>query len=255
MKKLLLTIFVFACTFAIEAQNLDEKIFLEPHLSKLADKVAFQGGSELALDKKSSYEYGLSVNCGTNLPPTTQIISKKQVKVVGLGAHLSELADSLKENGIAIITAPASYDVVFTTGKRSNEEIQKNITAVLEKIGLNEDHAFISSCLNELKDVSRATFVRREGKLKLLTNAKELSIGEKIWRKNPTAAQIEIYHSEEEYLVAINQAGLVCEEIKRPCFFGQVKWKNYNAKASEDAVLGEAYMNSNPFTIYLVKKA
>lgn len=255
MKKHLLTFLILASAPLLNAENYDEKLFLEPHLSSLAGKVAFQGGSELAQDQKSSYEYALSVNCGIHLPPTTQIISKKQMKVVGLGAHLSDIADSLKDNATAVITAPASYDIVFTTGKRSNEEIQKDIAATLEKIGNSQDSALIISSLNELKDVSRATFVKRDGKLKLVTNVKELTLGEKVWRKNPEGAQLEIFHSEEEYLVAIRQAGLICEEIKRPCFFGEVKWKNYNATAQEGAVLGASYKESNPFTIYLVRKA
>jgi hypothetical protein len=103
--------------------------------------------------------------------------------------------------------------------------------------------------------VTRATFVRRDGKLRLVTDAKMLVLGEKVWRKNPTGAALEIYHSEEEYLVAIRNAGFVCEEIKRPCFFGEVKLNAYNKTAQDEQKLGAAYSNHHPFTIFYVKKA
>lgn len=255
MKKLFLAVCLVpaACLLGVPA---DEALFLQPHLSVLADKMAYQAGQELSSDKKNTFEHAVCVNGGAHIAATSQLITKDACTLVGLGAHLGTLATSLKEKGVAIITAPASYDVVFTAGKCSEAEVAASIQAALAKIGSSEDEAVIASALAELQDVTRATFARRGGKLELVTHAKTLTVGEKVWRKNPSGASLEVYHSEEEYLVAIRNAGFICEEIKRPCFFGEVKWKAYNSSVEGIAnSLGASYKDHNPFTIYLVKKA
>ncbi len=253
----LLGVGIFGCPGHGKANVADEKLFLEPHLAHLAGKAVYQAGKDLQQQQRNTCEYAISVNCGVNLAATTHVVSKNERKVAGLGAHMQEIADSLKENGSAIVTAPASYGVVFTSGAGSKEEVEKKIASALSKINANDEPAKIAAALNELKEVTRATFVKRGGKLQLVRDEKMLTLGEKVWRKNPDGARLENFHSEEEYLVAIREAGLFCEEIKRPCFFGQVKWDAYNKslQAGESA-LGQAYKDNHPFTIYkVVKKA
>jgi hypothetical protein len=257
MKKQLFSLsFCLALASSVIASNVDEKIFLEPHLAHLAGKAVFNAGHELAPSQLHTFEHALSQNIGTSLPSTVHRVSKSDCRVIGLAAHMKQIADSLKGNGSAIITAPASYGVLFTTGGASKEDVMKKIHGALEKIGKSEDGQFIAAQLSELKEVSHATFARREGKLSLVTDEKTISLGERVWRKTPEGARQEIFHSEEEFLVAIRDAGLFCEEIKRPCFFGEVKWQAYNKNKQESDHLGSAYMDHHPFTIYkVVKKA
>ncbi|MCH9626545.1 MAG: hypothetical protein S4CHLAM2_01670 [Chlamydiales bacterium] len=188
----------------------------------------------------AKFDWALSVGVGSDQPPAT-----------GLNRYFQEVARVLKTEGQLFIAAPASYDVVFTDGKHTAKSVQKHIQMVLAKIGSNDDPEMIAHSLEELDEVQRATFVRRGNQLKLVTDGKELKIGEAIWRKTPTGAISNYFHSEEEYLVAIRNAGLHCEEIKRPCFFGKVKYKAYRAENDE---LGEAYIDNNPFTLYYVTK-
>lgn len=246
---------LFVIPHSLSASTADETLFLEPSLSALSGKVVFEGGQELIAEKKQTFEHAISKNIGIHLPSTTHIVTKNECKVVGLSTHFLELNDSLKKNGEAIITAPASYDVVFSLGRVPHGEIKNQIHQALETIGASEDRALIASTLGNLKNVNRATFVRRDNRMQLVTNEKMLVRGEKVWRKTPTGAEEQFYHSEEEYLVAIKQAGLECIEVKRPCFFGKVKWKAYNeAQKDESLVLGRAYKEHHPFTIYHVVK-
>lgn len=262
MNKKIFASFMFGAALCVcitkgHATAVDEKLFLEPHLAHLADKAVFQAGTVLSTEQKHTFEHALSKNIGMHLPSTLHVVSQDACRVTGLAAHIHTIADSLKDNGVAIITAPASYAVVFTVGNGSKEEVAGKINQALEKIGSSDDVALITSALSDLKEVTRATFVKRNGKLQLVTSEKMLSLGESVWRKNPEGVSQEIFHSEEEFLVAIKEAGLFCEEIKRPCFFGQVKWEAYNKQLSEgQAPLGQAYKDYNPFTIYkVVKKA
>lgn len=226
------------CTSAFAASQLDESVFVDPNIS-LAGKSAL-----------------VNRNIGCNIPSTKQIVSNDGFQVTGLGAHFRDLANKVKSGNRAVITAPASYDVVFTDGTRSYEETYAHIDGVLAAIGESQDEALIRAQLSSLEGVNRATFVHRDGMLMLVTDERGLQLGETIWRKTPEGAEQNIYHSEEEYLVALKNAGWTVEEIKRPCFYGQVKWKQFvDAREKGDQSLGAAYMDHNPFTIYYATKA
>ncbi len=199
----------------------------------------------------AQFDKALSINVGCNLNRTMQVITQDHYAVTGLGGHFREIARVLKEGGELVIAAPASLDVVFTDGGHSQEEAMANIKQALAKIGSSNNPEVITKNLLELEGVQRATFVKRGDQLVLVTSVKDLTIGEPIWRKIPGAVLPNYYHSEEEYLVAIRNAGLFCEEVKRPCFFGNVKYKAYR---NDNDALGEAYIHNNPFTIYYVKK-
>lgn len=249
----LAVLFLGASLFA--AQPADEELFLKPHLADLAGKVVFEGGESLASEKKATYDHAISVNIGKNLPTSLQFVTKDDAKELGLAVHMKEIAMSLKANGTAVITAPASYGIVFTDSTCTVEKAFDEIYATLAKITTTSDAATIEKSLSGLNGVTRATFVERNGTLALVTDERILVNGEKIWRKTPEGVEINAYHSEEEFLVAISNAGLTCEEIKRPCFFGEVKWKAYNASLKEgEKGLGVAYMDNHPFTLYVVCK-
>lgn len=219
--------------------GLDGKLFLDPHVSELVDKTAT-----------------VSVNVGSNLPSTTHIVSTELCKEIGLGAHFKNLAQGLQESGRVIVAAPASYGVVFTDNSSTEEATRAHIDAVLAKIGSTADDQAIKNGLAELGEVYRATFMQKDGKLALVTDEKQLHLGQQIWRKTPEGIENSIYHSEEEYLVAFAVAGFQVEEIKRPCFYGELKYKMHQASLKEgEKGLGHAYVENHPFTIfYLVKK-
>lgn len=258
----------------------DEALFLAPYLeSELAGEAAHmildaglksspwmrqaaQKGSKVCQVKADQVENipcddhaldrVVSIDVGSHLERSMQIIFEDHFHVAGLGGHMRETARVLKQGGRALITAPASYDVVFTDGSISDKELTARINKVLGKIGKKPDPKVIVNQLLTLKEVQRATFVQRKSGLQLVTDEKELLIGELIWRKNPEGVESSYYHSEEEYLVAIKNAGLTCQEIKRPCFYGKVK---YNAYSQEKGDLGEAYIDHNPFTLFYVTKS
>ncbi len=210
---------------------------------------------ELPYDS-ASFDRALSVNTGCQLPPTSHMATQGQFQVVGLGAHFRELARVLKEGGNLLVVAPVSSGVLFTEdGNHSQEEIYGFIQETLEMIGTREDEQVIKSYLSELTQVLRATFVRRGNRLVLVTDEKQLNVGEPIWSKTPDGIIANYYHSDEAYLVAMKNAGLTCVEIKRPCFFGKVKYNQYRASLKEDEKgLGEAYIDNHPFTIFYAEK-
>ncbi len=252
----LLGAFALAIASTLTALPIDEQLFISPSLTEIAGKLSFDAAVPLSGEKKASYEYAYSLNIGQNLPSTTHFVSQEAARVVGLGAHLSHMADSLAPKGRAIIAVPASYGVLFTDGKLSEEQARNQVAAALAKIGNSDDKQLIINVLSGLDGILRATFVQREGKLYLVMDDKVLSLGEKVWRKTPEGVCEEIFHSEEEYLVAIRSAGLHCEEIKRPCFFGEVKWKAFNSSRKEgEPTLGAAYKEHNPFTLFIVTKS
>lgn len=266
MKKwsLLLMSFSFLVSaFADEGKKIDEKIFVRPFVDKISKQVAVatqSGNPEAVASSCSTGRCGelpafVSFNVGYNIPSSGQVVSAEGSKSISLNAYVAEFANSIAANGNAVVTAPASYEVVFTDGSRSYEEIYSQIDEVLSKIGTQSDSTTIKQALAELKGVNRATFISRENKLTLVTDARSLRVGETIWRITPHGVQRDVYHSEEEYLVAFRNAGFVCEEIARPSFFGELKWKMYNESLKDkNETLGIAYVDHNPFTIYHLKK-
>lgn len=262
------------------SQSADERLFLEPvlhqELNELTNRIILDAGRSIGIfgsgEKRESGRFQvacvegdvtalpfdnesldrlLSLNIGALLPSTVYLNHSSR----GLLSHCSELARVMKGGGRMLIVAPASYDQLFTDAHIDQADLSAKIEAVLEKIGNSEDSDQIMNALEQLTEVNRATFVKRGDRLVLVTNAKELKLGEQIWRKEPDGVKLSYFHNEEEYLIAINAAGLVCEEIRRPCFFGRVKHRLYNASLpSSDRGLGDSYIENNPFTIFTVVK-
>lgn len=256
MKKQTLTLlsFLLFSSALIANEHVEDKVFVRPFVAKVTESMA-----KHTTKGKHSVANVMAINVGTNIP--AGLIVTKEGKNHGLYAYIADIAKKMEKNGAAIITAPASYDVVFTDGTCTYDDTYKQIDAVLAKIGISKDNDAIIKALSELKGVNRATFVQREDSLVLVTDKKALRVGETIFRKSPEGVTQDIYHSEEEYLVAFKNAGLFCEEIVRPSFFGEIKWKAYNdslkdKKETHNETLGAAYIEHNPVTIYhVVKKA
>lgn len=239
MKKLsLFAIGFLVCSSVVFADSVEEKVFVQPFVSKVAKGNA--GAAKV-----------VALNVGTNIP--SGLIATKE-GTHGLNSYMADIAKKMEAGGMAVISAPASYDVVFTDGTMSYDEIYKQMDEILAKIGVSKDSNLIVKALSSLKGVNHATFVQREDALVLVTDKKALKIGETIYRKTPEGVSQDIYHTEEEYLVAFKNAGLICEEIARPSFFGEIKWKLYNDSHKKES-LGAAYIENNPITLYHIKKA
>jgi SAM-dependent methyltransferase len=204
--------------------------------------------------EREHFDFALSACVSAGLPSSLPF--NKEQEAANLVAHFKEVARVLKGGGRVVIAAPASYDVVFTDGE-SDAIVQKEIDEALDKMPENPSEAQIVQALSSLNHVNRATFVFQGEKLALLKDQRELKLGQRVWRKEPQGVFPSFYHSEEEFLIAFKEAGLFCEELARPSFFGKVKYRMYHQARSEDqAPLGEAYVNKNPFTLYsLVKPA
>ena len=226
---------------AIAEKNLLEKAKVFVAQANLSD-LPFQD---------TNFDKALSINVGAGLQSTTQVVSENSYQVAGLGGHFQEISRVLKKGGHLVVAAPASFDVIFTDGKTDQRDAVNHIRKALRKIGKKQDPKVVVKQLNSLDGVHRATFVTRGKRLVLVTDSSDLQVGEPIWQKTPEGAVQGYYHSEEEYLVALREAGLRCEEIKRPCFFGSVKYQAYRSEKSD---LGESYISNNPFTIYHVVK-
>lgn len=263
----------------------DELLFLAPHLAtdvaQLAGKVVLDAGLGSAqrtlnlcnlgaqictLDEEEQiqelipyaneiFDRALSVNIGSSLPSTVHIVCGDEFQIGGLGTHCCELARVLKAGAEATVVAPASYAVVFTNGSCSDETTLNHVQKVLDSISDIKDSKEIVAKLSDLDEVNRATFVEKMGHLTLVTDESELSMGKQIWRKEGKNIFPSYYHTVEEYLVAFNNAGLHCTEIKRPCFFGKVKFNLYHqGLEGDEGALGLGYIDNNPFTIYSVVK-
>ena len=261
----------------------DEKLFLEPFLkeeiSDLADKIILDAGRSTGIwgSKRQpgegvefayvegdvsalpyaddSFSYLLSLNIGSSLPSSIYLSCENSSLDYGLEAHCCELARVMRVGGKMLIVAPASFDQVFSDGSIQESELSAKIERVLGQIGSSDDPDRIMRMLEELQEVNRATFVHRGDRLILVTDEKELQVGEQIWRKEPDGVRLSFFHSEEEYLIAFNRVGLQCEEIRRPCFYSKLKHDLYNASVESGQGLGRTYIENNPFTIFTVVKS
>ncbi|MCP5470144.1 MAG: class I SAM-dependent methyltransferase [Chlamydiales bacterium] len=221
--------------------------------SDVDGQIAFFEGDVFSLPyPNETFDRILSLNVGANLPSSIHMRSEEGC---GLEQHCEELARVMKEGGRMVLVAPASYDTVFTDDSVDENAAMQKIEKVLGKITTVDNPEEIVRRLEELQEVNRATFVRRGNRLVLVTDMRQLKLGEQIWRKEPSGIYLSYYHNEEEYLVTFRKVGLVCEEIKRPCFFGRVKYNLFHKDLpSGEKGLGSAYIENNPFTIYTISK-
>lgn len=238
MNKNVFLLLGLAATSLFAANKADEELFLHPHVGQVSE------GAIVA---------SLHVGCHAALPDST--VAGELWNDITLQKSMREVAKKLEPHQFASIVVPASLGVVFSDGSRSDGEVYEHISQILDTISEKEEASSIKEKLSSLTEVNWATFVTREERLVLLTDERALKMGETIWRKTPDGAEMSVYHSDEEYVVAIHNAGLKVEEIKRPCFFGSVKWRAYHdTLQGKESRLGPAYMDHNPFTIFVAVK-
>lgn len=251
---------VFAAQQGAEVWGID----IQPQMIDLAkkaireigveDRVVLEVGDVAELPFQNSFfDLGISINVGCNLPSTGVAFDELHMPhVVGLGPHCMEMARVLKTDGEFIVTAPASFGIVFTDGT-SSEEVQNHIANVLNEISSEDPSKIIASKLQQLSEVYRATFAFRDGRLSLVTDENILEEGEEIWRKIPGLAVPNRYHSEQEYLHCFQEAGLQVVNIFRPCFINVHERKVFLEEYPEIA-LGDEYVGHPPFVIFQLRK-
>jgi SAM-dependent methyltransferase len=179
------------------------------------------------------FDKALSINVGCNLPC--------------LKPHFDELSRVLKSGGIAIITAPSSFDVVFTDGKRGSGEVTSSIDLLLT----NDQESF-PNIIQGLDEVYRATFAKRQNTWSLVYDETDLGSGEEIWRKIPMMAVPNYYHSVDEYITLISSADFFIKQIHRPHFNDEHARQDYNN--NQRHMLGKEYVANSPFVILVIQK-
>src|SRR5262245_15830654 len=131
----LMSLFFAVSAFANEGHKVDETVFVRPFVEKISKQVAASVNTSNPEALASSCSDGrcgqlptfVSVHMGCNIPSSGQIVSAEGCRSISLHAYLKEFAATIAENGNAVVTVPASYDVVFTDGSRSYEEIYSQI--------------------------------------------------------------------------------------------------------------------------------
>lgn len=201
------------------------------------------------------------------------------------GAHFSEMFRVVRPDRKIFVTAPTTFGEVFTAGKEPKDKILEKIGQTLTEINadtLGRDEATKIRTLREkmgqLAQVNRATFVLQEidGEKQFVlvydgrvpTVLKELTIpesalqrGEPIERKlagavdSPGLVVPNFYHPQEEYLEAIQAAGLIIDG-NRPTHhvMSQRTLAEYNATLPPERQLGREYLDNSPFDIYHLSK-
>lgn len=210
----------------------------------LEDRVTLEIGTVSNLPyPDASFDKAISINVGCNLPSEDNI----------LDLHLIELARVLKIKGKAIITAPASFDIIFTSGRQNSQKTLEEAEQALTKIDINNFSSIIEN-LSSLNNIYRATFVNSSGKLKFVIDENELEDGQTIWRKLPGMTVPNYYHSEKEYINAAIKAGFNIVKIEKPKFKNKDAQTEYNEKSLQEHKLGDAYVDHNAFIIIELEK-
>jgi SAM-dependent methyltransferase len=251
---------IFAALHGAEVFGID----IQPQMIELAkkaikeagvdDRVILDVGDVAELPYESSYfDLGISINVGCNIPSTAVAFDEMAMPhIVGLGPHCMEVSRVLKKDGKFILTAPTSFDIVFTDGT-PKEDVLAHIANVLSEIGSEASPKVIVAKLQQLSEVYRATFALREGYVCLVTDESTLKDGEEIWRKIPGLVVPNRYHSEQEYLECFQEAGLELENIFHPCF-SSAEEKEAFLKQHPEIALGDEYINHPPFVIFQLRK-
>jgi hypothetical protein len=192
--------------------------------------------------KSDLFDRILSICVGCNLP------------VKSFEQHFVELKRTLKKDGIAVIAAPSSLDVVFTDGSKTESATFLHIQEVLSKLPDNPTPDIISEKLSQLTEVLSATFTIKNHRLCLVDNEQDLVEGQAIWRKLPRLIVPNRFYSKEIYIKMLKKHGLAIEKIQSPHFKTKRAMQAYNNTASEGAKLGPAYITHAPFVIFHIKK-
>ncbi len=225
-------------------QGIDRALFLDPFVESevkhISDLIVLDAGCGMASIAEAVTQEGATL-CGSD--PEEEI-----------GAQFNELAQAMKAGGRLMVAAPASYGILFTDGSQPDVIVQQHIDEVLTKIGVSGDPQVFTESCQHFNEVMRASFVRRGERLELVVNEKSYALVRLFGAKLQKELRCALTILKRSPLLAIKQAGLTCEEIKRPCFFGRVKYMLWRSSLPEDKTLGDAYLTNHPFTLYYVVK-
>ncbi len=168
--------------------------------------------------------------------------------------HFSEFERTLKADGVAVIGAPTSLDVVFSNGSKTDAEVFLHIQEILNQLPDNPSLDLISEKLAQLEEVLSATFHIKNNRLVLVANEKHMQKGEKIWRKLPKLVVPNCYYSREHYIESLEKFNFIIDRIDLPHFRDEETRLIYNNNAPLDSKLGQAYLLHAPFVIFHIKK-
>ena len=232
---------IVAAKNGAQVYGLDIQEGMIAHAKKSALEQGIAGATDFTVGSVSQlphannfFDKAISINVGCNLP--TEVFN----------AHFTELFRVLKPEGRVLITAPATFETVFTTDFNNASAI-KEINQLLAALKTTEPDQ-IRKSFSGLQKVLRATFVVRDGKLILVTKETKLVEGEPIWRKIPGLVVPNYYHSEEAYLTQLQAAGFTIDHIDRPHFDSVDAWRN------SSVLVGIEYCYFNPFVIIQASK-
>jgi len=161
--------------------------------------------------------------------------------------HIEELSRVLKRGGVAIITAPSSFGVVFTDGERPYKEVIDSIDVLLA----NHQDAFPKN-LQGLDEIYRATFAKKQGKWSLVCDEAILECGEEIWRKIPMMVVPNYYHPVDEYLALISASNFCINQIDQTHFIDEQARQAYDC--NQKYHLSKEYVENSPFVIFVINK-
>lgn len=208
----------------------------------LTEKVTLEVGDVKLLPYDSEmFDRTISINVVPNLPSSS------------VDMHFRELHRVLKKDGEAVITIPVSLGIIFTNGLQTEEEVGNEIDDVLKSLPINPTPAQIYDALMMLKGVVNATFVIKDGRLTLVTDVGQLNLGQEIWRKLSVLVVPNYYHSEQECIIACENANLVIEKIERPHFSNEMERLEHNLQANPETQFGSAYVDQGPYALFFVK--
>jgi ubiquinone/menaquinone biosynthesis C-methylase UbiE len=166
-------------------------------------------------------------------------------------AHIREMYRTLKDGGMAVLTAPIELDQVFAEN-REKIKIKNHIDEVLTKINSHIDPRSQASFLGELTEIYRASFVMQDGKLINVGKNSSIANSTEIYRKIPGLVVPNFFHTEKEHKELIKKAGFHIVEIKKPHFSDENEWKEYNK--NHQKTLSKKYLKRSPFIIFVLKK-
>lgn len=211
--------------------------------ANLLNKVNLTKGDVASLPyKENFFDKAISICTACNLPPEA------------FEKHFVEFQRTLKKDGVAIIGAPTSLDVVFSNGTKTDAEVFLHIQQALNQLPDNPSAESISEKLLQLEEVLSATFYLKNNRLALVANESDLKEGEKIWRKLPKLIVPNRYYSKDYYINIFKKYNFDIQKIDLPHFKNEEDRLAYNKNASASSKLGQAYVLHAPFIIFHVKK-
>lgn len=209
----------------------------------LTDKVNLIIGDVSSLPYKMDFfDKAISICVACNLPP--EMLEK----------HFQELQRTLKKDGVAVIGAPTSLEVVFSNGSKSDAEVYHHIQQILSQLPNNPTAEIISDKLLQLEEVLSATFYHKNNRLALVVDLNDLREGEKIWRKLPELVVPNYFYSKEFYINIIKKYNFYIKKVDLPHFTNEEERVAYNKNVSSMRRLGQAYVEHAPFVIFHVEK-